>query len=148
MSDDYFIMGVDPGISGALAFYNPKFPQLIAAYDMPVVGNKELNAAELFDIIDSVKQRIAEITPSLPSGVELQAVYDRSTLIRAAIENGDASQMERIVGLVNACGAMQATKEAAAEQAEIALQALAVLPDNAYKQALQALASQLTHRQH
>ena len=31
---------------------------------------------------------------------------------------------------------------------EIALQALAVLPDNAYKQALQALASQLTHRQH
>ena len=75
------------------------------------------------------------------------AQADRN-LIRAAIENGDASQMERIVGLVNACGAMQATKEAAAEQAEIALQALAVLPDNAYKQALQSLASQLTHRQH
>ena len=86
---------------------------------------------------------------TLPLIIAMQrcAQADRD-LIRAAIENGDASQMERIVGLVNACGAMQATKEAAAEQAEIALQALAVLPDNAYKQALQALASQLTHRQH
>ena len=85
---------------------------------------------------------------TLPLIIAMQrcAQADRD-LIRAAIENGDASQMERIVGLVNACGAMQATKDAAAEQAEIALQALNVLPDNTYKQALQALASQLTHRQ-
>lgn len=54
MSEEYFIMGVDPGLSGAVAFYNPKFPQLIAAYDLPVIG-KEINAAELFDIIDSFK---------------------------------------------------------------------------------------------
>lgn len=60
MSDDYFIMGVDPGASGALAFYNPKFPQLIAVYDMPVVG-KDVNAAELFDIVDSFKPTIAVI---------------------------------------------------------------------------------------
>lgn len=60
MSDDYFIMGVDPGASGALAFYNPKFPKLIAAYDMPIIG-KELNAAELFDIIDSFKPVVAVI---------------------------------------------------------------------------------------
>lgn len=60
MSDDCFIMGVDPGMFGAIAFYNPKFPQLIAAYDMPIVG-KELNAAELFDIIDSFKPVCAAI---------------------------------------------------------------------------------------
>lgn len=54
MSEDYFIMGVDPGLSGAIAFYNPKFANLIAAYDLPVIG-KEINAAELFDIIDSFK---------------------------------------------------------------------------------------------
>lgn len=67
MSEDYFIMGVDPGLSGALAFYNPKFPQLIAAYDMPVIG-KEMNAAELFDIIDSFKPvaAIIEVVHAMP----------------------------------------------------------------------------------
>jgi octaprenyl-diphosphate synthase len=85
---------------------------------------------------------------TLPLIIAMQrcAPADRD-LIRSAIENGDASQMERIVGLVKDCGAMQATKDAAAAQAQAALQALNVLPDNTYKQALQALASQLTHRQ-
>ena len=68
-------------------------------------------------------------------------------LIRHAIEQGDASQMERIVELVRHCGAMQATRDAAATQAEVALKALQVLPDNAHKQALQSLAAQLTARQ-
>lgn len=57
---DYFIMGVDPGLYGAIAFYNPKFPKLIAVYDMPIVG-KDINAAELFDIVDSFKPAAAVI---------------------------------------------------------------------------------------
>ena len=69
-------------------------------------------------------------------------------LIRQAIEEGDASQMERIVGLVKACGAMQATRDAAAAQARRALNALALLPDNVHKQALVVLAEQLTTRTH
>ncbi len=39
------------------------------------------------DVIDSVKLRMAEIAASLPTSVEIKAVYDRSTLIRAAIDN-------------------------------------------------------------
>ena len=42
--------------------------------------------ANALDVIDNVKKRIAELAASLPKGVELQAVYDRSTLIHAAIE--------------------------------------------------------------
>ena len=68
-------------------------------------------------------------------------------VIRHAIEQGDASQMDRIVEWVKRCGAMQGTRDAAAEQARMALQALQVLPDNPYKQALSSLAQQLTLRQ-
>ena len=42
--------------------------------------------ANALNVIDSAKRRIAEMTASLPKGVEIQAVYDRSTLIHAAIE--------------------------------------------------------------
>src|SRR5205823_5097483 len=37
-------------------------------------------------VIDSVKQKLAEIAPSLPKGVRVEAVYDRSDLIHRAIE--------------------------------------------------------------
>jgi Cu(I)/Ag(I) efflux system membrane protein CusA/SilA len=37
-------------------------------------------------VIQNVKQRLAEIAPSLPQGVTLDAVYDRSDLIYRAIE--------------------------------------------------------------
>ena len=37
------------------------------------------------DVIDGVKARLAEIRPTLPDGVEIVPVYDRSQLIRAAI---------------------------------------------------------------
>jgi Cu(I)/Ag(I) efflux system membrane protein CusA/SilA len=44
------------------------------------------SGANALDVIDSVKKRIGEIAASLPKGVEIVSVYDRSTLIRAAIE--------------------------------------------------------------
>ena len=53
-------MGVDPGISGAVAFYFPENPSQIAVYDMPFVG-KEVNAAELADIIGSFSPDVAII---------------------------------------------------------------------------------------
>jgi copper/silver efflux system protein len=37
------------------------------------------------DVIDNVKKRLSELAGSLPTGVEIRAVYDRSTLIHAAI---------------------------------------------------------------
>lgn len=44
------ILGVDPGVSGAYAFYYPDRPSMIAAYDAPVVDNA-INASALFDLI-------------------------------------------------------------------------------------------------
>ena len=42
--------------------------------------------ANALDVIGNVKKRLDELADSLPKGVEIQAVYDRSTLIHAAIE--------------------------------------------------------------
>ena len=39
------------------------------------------------DVIDRVKERIREIEPGLPSGMEIVPIYDRSLLIRRAMDN-------------------------------------------------------------
>ncbi len=41
--------------------------------------------ADMYSILDSVKQKIKEITPSLPKGVELKVVYDQSSLIKRSV---------------------------------------------------------------
>ena len=53
-------------------------------------------------VIDSVKQRIADIAGSLPTGVSISAVYDRSGLIGRAIETLKHTLLEEsaIVALV------------------------------------------------
>ena len=58
--------------------------------------------ANALDVIDNAKKRIAELAGSLPKGVELQAVYDRSTLIHAAIDTLRRTLIEEsaIVALV------------------------------------------------
>jgi copper/silver efflux system protein len=58
--------------------------------------------ANALDVIDNVKKRIAEIAGSLPKGVDIVTVYDRSTLIHAAIETLRHTLLEEslIVALV------------------------------------------------
>ena len=58
--------------------------------------------ANALDVIDNVKKRLVELAGSLPKGVDVQPVYDRSTLIRAAIENLQHTLLEEggIVALV------------------------------------------------
>jgi Cu(I)/Ag(I) efflux system membrane protein CusA/SilA len=58
--------------------------------------------ANALEVIDNVKNRLAELAGSLPRGVEIQTVYDRSALIRAAIENLQHTLLEEglIVALV------------------------------------------------
>jgi Cu(I)/Ag(I) efflux system membrane protein CusA/SilA len=60
------------------------------------------DAADALTTIQSVKQRLAELLPSLPEGVSIQAVYDRSELIQRAIANLRQTLVEEslIVSLV------------------------------------------------
>jgi copper/silver efflux system protein len=58
--------------------------------------------ANALEVIDNVKDRLAELAGSLPKGVDIQTVYDRSTLIHSAIENLRHTLLEEgvIVALV------------------------------------------------
>jgi crossover junction endodeoxyribonuclease RuvC len=60
MSTDRCILGVDPGLTGALAFFFPGFPARIATDDMPVAGG-EINAAGLADRIRKMRPDVALI---------------------------------------------------------------------------------------
>jgi octaprenyl-diphosphate synthase len=67
-------------------------------------------------------------------------------LIRQAIEAGQTGQLPEIIAIVRQTGALQATRDAAAAEAERAVRALRVLGRNPYSEALLQLASQLLER--
>lgn len=52
-----YILGVDPGITGGLAFYAPDEPSLVVAEDLPVVGN-EVD-------VDTLARRIRQMAPTM-----------------------------------------------------------------------------------
>jgi hypothetical protein len=54
------VMGIDPGISGAVAFYFPMVPGRIAVDDVPVAGG-EINVAELARLIRVHRPTLAVI---------------------------------------------------------------------------------------
>lgn len=65
--NDKCIMGLDPGFSGAVAFYFPDQKTAIATYDMPIVG-KDVDAAALYDIIINYNPDLAvvELVHAMP----------------------------------------------------------------------------------
>src|SRR5207342_2538929 len=54
-------------------------------------------------VIKNVKQRLAELAPSLPEGVTVDAVYDRSELIYRAIETLKRTLIEESVIVALVC---------------------------------------------
>lgn len=66
--------------------------------------------------------------------------------IKQAIESGGVGQIDNIVAIVQKTGALEATRQAAADEARRALAALENLPENPYSDALRELASQLLYR--
>lgn len=67
-------------------------------------------------------------------------------LIRHAIENGAVSELDAIVAIVRQTGALEVTRQAAAAEAQRAIDALAGLPANDHASGLLQLAAQLLQR--
>src|SRR5712691_725537 len=59
--------------------------------------------ANALDVITNIKARLAEIAPSLPKGVEVVPVYDRSELIYRAIETLRRTLLEESVVVALVC---------------------------------------------
>ena len=84
---------------------------------------------------------------TLPLIIAMQrGTADEQATIRQAIETGGTGQLNEIVAIVRKTGALQATRDAAAAEAQRAVQALTALGANPYSEALLQLASQLLQR--
>ena len=67
-------------------------------------------------------------------------------MVKEAIENGSVDRLAEIVAIVRETGALEGTREAAASEAQRAIDAAMQLPDNPYRAAMVTLASQLLNR--
>jgi octaprenyl-diphosphate synthase len=92
---------------------------------------------------------LAEGKPTLPLIHAMRVGTDQQVaLIRKAIENGGLDDIDQVMAAVNATKAIDYTANAAQQEAKLASESLAVLPDSPYKQALQYLAEFSINRKH
>ena len=89
--------------------------------------------------------REGKVTLPLIIAMQRGTEAERAT-IRQAIETGNTDQMAEIIAIVQQTGALLATRDAAAAEAQRALDALQSLAKNPYSDALAQLASQLLTR--
>ena len=90
---------------------------------------------------------LREGKPTLP----LLLAMERGTaaqrqVIRQAIQHGEVERFLEVIDIVRHTGAIQATRDAACEQARQAQAALGVLPPSAHRDALMQLSDSLTER--
>ena len=71
---------------------------------------------------------------------------EQAATVRTAIETGNVDQLSEVVNIVKATGALDATREAAATEAQRAIDAALQLPESIHRQAMVILASQLLTR--
>jgi octaprenyl-diphosphate synthase len=84
---------------------------------------------------------------TLPLILAMQrGTQEQAALVRAAIETGSVEQLPTIIDIVRETGALQATREAAAAEAQRAIDAAMCLPASAHREAMVLLASQLLTR--
>jgi octaprenyl-diphosphate synthase len=84
---------------------------------------------------------LAEGKPTLPLIYALKnGSDDQRALIRNSIENGLVENLPLITAAIESTGGLAYTARLARQEASLAIEALAVLPDSAYKQALRELA--------
>ena len=89
--------------------------------------------------------REGKVTLPLIIAMQRGTEPERQTL-QQAIETGGTEKMAEIVAIVQRTGALDATRASAAVEAQRAVDALSVLPDTPYREALLKLASQLLGR--
>ena len=75
--------------------------------------------------------------PTLPLISALQKTTDEEhEIVRLSIATGGLNHLERVIEIVQNCGALDYCRQRATEETQFALQALDALPDSEYRQAL------------
>jgi octaprenyl-diphosphate synthase len=92
---------------------------------------------------------LAEGKPTLPLIYALaHAAPEEATRLRAAIEQGGLEDLAAITQTIESSGGLEYTARLAQRERDLAIDALADLPDSAYTQALRALADFAVSRTH
>lgn len=92
---------------------------------------------------------LAEGKPTLPLIHALtHSSAAEAARIRAAIEQGGLENLEAVTRTIESSGGLEYTARLAQRERDLAIEALADLPDSAYKQALRALAEFAVSRSH
>ena len=90
---------------------------------------------------------LMEGKPTLPLIAALKNTQgSEHDIIRKSIATGGTSELEQVIAIVNSSGALDYCRQRAHEETQIALNALAALPESVYKQALINLAQMALHR--
>lgn len=89
--------------------------------------------------------REGKATLPLILAMQLAAAADAST-VREAIKSGNTQDLDKIIAIVRGCGALERTKNAAAAQAQQAIDAICSFDANPYTNSLLELAAQLLQR--
>lgn len=100
------------------------------------------------DMGKNVGDDLAEGKPTLPL---LYAMWntdpENAALIRSAIENANGmDHLDHILSVMKQTGSLEYTRQQAEKEADKAIEALSVIPDNEFKQALISLAHVAVHR--
>ncbi|MBA3581509.1 MAG: octaprenyl diphosphate synthase [Gammaproteobacteria bacterium] len=105
-------------------------------------------SATVESIGKNVGDDLAEGKPTLPLIYALrQGDSTQIKTIREAIEQGGRERITTVLAAIQATGALQYTQKMAQQEAQLARDALTVLPDSEYKQALLMLAAYAVDRQ-
>jgi octaprenyl-diphosphate synthase len=95
----------------------------------------------------NVGDDLREGKPTLPLLLALErAEPAEATLIRQAIEKGEVQRLPEVLAVVQRTGALAATRAAAEQQADLARQALDMLPESAARAALLDLCARSVNR--
>jgi octaprenyl-diphosphate synthase len=92
---------------------------------------------------------LAEGKPTLPLIYALKhGTAEQQDIIRTSIEQGSIEELPRITAAIESTGGLAYTARLARREATLAIEALAALPESAYKQALRELADFAVNRTH
>ncbi len=97
----------------------------------------------------NVGDDLAEGKPTLPLIYAMQkGSIEQVTLIKSAIEKGGYDKIDQVQAIIQHTGALSYTEDMAQKQAQLAIDALACLPDSEYKTLLENIARLSVHRNH
>ena len=101
------------------------------------------------DMGKNVGDDLAEGTPTLPLIYAIQqGDADQIALIKSAFESGGYDKIDEVQAIIQQTSALRYTENMAQQQAQLAIDALSILPDSEYKTILENIARLSVHRSH